>query len=107
MQGEDDQGLRRFLTVEDVAEQLHVKPTAVHQYVRDGRLSCLQISPRERRFLPEHLDEFIDATTRQARTPTQLPVDERRKKRLPSPRKSRKMVEGGANLVEELRNLCQ
>lgn len=98
--------MKHFLTVEDVAEQLHVKPKIVHQLVRDGRLACLQISPRERRFLPEHIEEFVQATTRPARGPKQLPVDERRQKRLPSPRKSQKMVEGGADLGEELRKLC-
>jgi len=52
-----------LMTVEDIAARLRIKPRTVNKLVRERRLSCVQVTPRERRFLPEHLQAFIASRT--------------------------------------------
>jgi excisionase family DNA binding protein len=52
-----------LLTPQDVATFLGVKTKTIHQYVRDKRLTCIQISPRKRRFTPEQVEQFILSRT--------------------------------------------
>jgi len=52
-----------LLTVEDIAQRLKVKPKCVHAYVREGKLGCVQISPRERRFTEAQFQAFIESRT--------------------------------------------
>jgi excisionase family DNA binding protein len=50
-----------LLTISDVSEHLRLKPKTIHQLVRDGKMSCVQVTPRERRFLPTQIQEFIQS----------------------------------------------
>lgn len=55
--------LAPLMTVEEAAKLLRVKPKTIHAFVREGKLACIQLSPRDRRFLPEHIKDFIAART--------------------------------------------
>jgi hypothetical protein len=48
-----------LLTIEAVAGILGLTPRRVHGLVRERKLACVQISPRDRRFLPEQLEAYI------------------------------------------------
>ncbi len=47
-----------FLTVEEAAAILKVKPSTLRAWVRDGRMPCYRLGPRATRFTRELLDEF-------------------------------------------------
>ena len=47
-----------FLTVEEAAAILKVKPSTVRQWVRDGRMPCYRLGPRATRFTPGLLRDF-------------------------------------------------
>jgi len=63
--------MEKLLTTEDVCNALGVKPRTVARLVHDGKLACIQITARERRFLEEQVTAFIEART----TWTPKPVD--------------------------------
>ncbi|MFC1834530.1 helix-turn-helix domain-containing protein [Thermodesulfobacteriota bacterium] len=44
---------RPLWKAEDVAQVFHISPKTVHRLVREGKLSCVQIAVRERRFAEE------------------------------------------------------
>jgi excisionase family DNA binding protein len=75
--------LTPLLTAEQAAQHLGIKPKTVHQLVREGRLACIQVTARDRKFTESQLQEFIDSRT------ISIPkiVDKRTAGKLPSPRK--------------------
>lgn len=72
-----------WLTAEQVSEHLQVPIKVVNQLVRDGKLSCVQLSERRRRFTVEQLDEFMARHTKAQR----IPVDKKTVRPLPSSKK--------------------
>ncbi len=72
-----------LLTPEQVAEYLGIKTKTVHQLVRDGKLACIQLSARDRRFTTEQIAAFIQ--TRVIELPK--PVDRKSPSKLPFPQK--------------------
>ncbi|MFC1833212.1 helix-turn-helix domain-containing protein [Thermodesulfobacteriota bacterium] len=52
-----------LLRVTDTAPILGVSPKTVHKLVREGKLSCVQITCRERRFTEEQVQDFIQSQT--------------------------------------------
>jgi excisionase family DNA binding protein len=50
-------------TPEQVAEYLGVALTSVHKFVRQGRLGCIQIDGKNRRFTDEQIQEFLNRNT--------------------------------------------
>jgi excisionase family DNA binding protein len=55
--------MENILTPEQVAEYLGVRKSAVYRYVRQGKLDCVQLSFKERRFTEAHVKEFIQKQT--------------------------------------------
>ena len=51
--------LNPLLTPEQAAEYLGIRVKTVHQLVREGRLACIQITPKDRKFTEGQLEEFI------------------------------------------------
>lgn len=49
-----------LLTVEEVAEHLHLSPRWVYEQVRTGRLPAVRIA-RSWRVLPQDLDAFVES----------------------------------------------
>jgi len=95
-----------LLTPDQVAERLGIRVKTVHRFVRAGKLGCVQVSPRERRFTPEQLLEFEAGRTI---TPAKR-VDIMPRPSLPShqePMKGGEKSSGGssrAQLKEEMRS---
>jgi excisionase family DNA binding protein len=80
--------MENILTTEQVAEYLGLRKSVIHRYVRQGKLDCVQLSFKERRFTESHLKEFIQRQT----ISKVKPIDRPRPERLSSrPRKK----EGG------------
>lgn len=48
-----------LMTAQDVARILGIGRSTVHQLVKEGRLGCVQITTRNRRFTMEVVEEFI------------------------------------------------
>lgn len=58
---------RPLWRAEDVGQILDVSPKTVHRLVREGKLSCVQVTGRERRFTEKHVLEFIERQSRPVR----------------------------------------
>lgn len=87
----------RLLTVQDLSERLGLSHKTIHQLVRDRKLSCVQVTPRERRFLLEQVTEFIESRIIAVPEST---IDRKTPNSLLSPAKSMK---GGNQSVGEVR----
>ncbi len=59
----EDNKLAPLMTAWDVARILGIGRSTVHQLVKEGRLACVQISTRNRRFTKELVEEFIKSET--------------------------------------------
>ncbi len=70
----------RLLTVDTVAHMLGLAPKRVHGLVRERKLCCVQVTARERRFLPEQVENFIASRI----FPNPQPIDKTGSARLPS-----------------------
>jgi excisionase family DNA binding protein len=82
----------RLLNVAVVASVLGVSPKTVHKLVREGKLACVQITSRERRFTEDQVQEYIRSRTMPTR------VDKSHHRRLSSPpRKGGEKREQGTN----------
>lgn len=70
--------IAQLLTAVTVASILGISPKTVHKLVREKKLSCVQVTPRARRFTHEQIHEYIQSQS------TSVRVD----KRDPGPVKS-------------------
>ena len=50
-----------LMNVPDVAQILRIVPKTVNKLVREGKLGCVQISSRDRRFTKEQVQAYIDS----------------------------------------------
>ena len=96
----------RLKTAAAVASILGVSPKTVHKLVREGKLACVQVTSRERRFTDEQVQDFIRSHSIPGR------VDKKPLGRVSSPvRKGgaeRKSAgDFGTDLVKEIRSLCR
>jgi excisionase family DNA binding protein len=48
-------GIQRLLSPEDVAEILGISVKTVNKLAREGKLGCVQVTDRERRFTEEQV----------------------------------------------------
>ncbi len=56
-----------LLNVKDVAITLGIAPKTVHKLVREGKLACVQVTSRDRRFTIEQVQAYIDDQTVEVR----------------------------------------
>lgn len=49
-----------YLTVEQAAAILQVRPSTLRAWVREGRIPCIRFGPRATRFTPELLRQFAE-----------------------------------------------
>ncbi len=61
---EDSIDIQKLMTAQDVGEMLGISARTVNKLARNGKLGCVQITGRERRFTIRLLQEFIKAETR-------------------------------------------
>jgi excisionase family DNA binding protein len=97
--------LTPLLSAKDVAQYLGVKTKTVHEYVRRGELSHIELSSKEKRFTEEHVQEFISKKTK----PAKKQIDKKSSGFVTYPRKEAKqsVKDSGTSLTEEIRKLCQ
>jgi hypothetical protein len=57
----------KLLKSSDVAKYLDVSVRSVHRLCAQGKLAFVRISPKEKRFTQNHLEEFISRQTEEAR----------------------------------------
>ena len=95
-----------LLTAETVASILVVPRKAVHRLVREGKMACVQVTARERRFTQEQVQDYIRSQS------TEVRVDKKEPRPVKSPPKKggieRKTAgDIGTDLVKEIRSLCR
>ncbi|MGB6067120.1 MAG: helix-turn-helix domain-containing protein [Desulfomonilaceae bacterium] len=91
-----------LLTATDVAAIMGVSPKTVHKLVREGKLPCVQVTARERRFTPEQVQQYIESQS------TDIRVDKKQTDRVSSrPKKggenSKFVGVGGKDLRKEMK----
>lgn len=52
-----------LLDADDVATILRISPKTVHKLVREGKLSCVQVTTKERRFTRANVQAYIESRT--------------------------------------------
>jgi excisionase family DNA binding protein len=102
----DSLPIAQLLTAIAVASILGISPKTVHKLVREGKLACVQVTARERRFTPEQVNEYIRSQS------TEVRVDKKPARTVSSrPKKGgfeRKSAgDIGTDLVKEIRSLCR
>ena len=60
--------LPRLYTEEETAEYLGRKVKRVHEYVRNGKLQCVQLSAKDRKFTEEQIKDFIQRRSTHCRS---------------------------------------
>lgn len=101
-----DLGIFALWHASDVAQLLGISVKTVHKLVREGKLACVQVTARERRFTPEQVQEYIRSRS------TEVRVDKTVPRPVQSPLKKggiRRKSAGdiGTDLVKEIRSLCR
>ncbi len=98
--------LTPLLSPNEVAEYLGVRLKTVHEYVRRGELGCIEVSPRDRRFTEDQLQEFIKRKTK----PPKKRIDNGPSKSVIYSRKGgvKQVEDSGTSLTtREIRKLCR
>jgi excisionase family DNA binding protein len=86
-------GLKRLLKTMDVAEILGISAKTVNKSAREGKLGCVQVTSKDRRFTEEQVRAYIDA---QSRRPEEVRIDMPRTRRVSSePKKGGERSFGG------------
>lgn len=78
-------GIARLLSPKEVADILGISVKTVHKLVRDGKLGCVQVTSKERRFTEEQVRGYIEWQSREIQkvrvdTPRPRPVSSELKK---------------------------
>ena len=57
----------QLMIAEDVAEILRIAKKTVHKLVREGKLGCVQVTEKDRRFTHGQVEDYIEARSTEAR----------------------------------------
>lgn len=96
----------RLLTAMEVASILGISPKTVHKLVREKKLANVQVTPRERRFTPEQVRQYIESRSTEIRFDKKAaPTVSSPPRKGGEPRKS--TGDSGTDLVKEMRSLCR
>jgi len=63
----------QLMDAQDVALILKITPKTVHKLVRRGKLGCVQVTEKDRRFTREQVQAYIDAQSTEVRIDSQKP----------------------------------
>jgi excisionase family DNA binding protein len=103
-------GIQRLLSPKDVAEILGISVKTVNKLVREGKLGCVQVTGRDRRFTEGQVQLYVEQRTLAVRVDTKRPVSiSSVSKKGGEDRRRAKSFEAQVNgsLVEELKALCR
>lgn len=89
-----------LMNAEDVAKILGIAKKTVHKLVREGKLGCVQVTEKDRRFTREQVQAYIDSQSVEVR------IDRKVSKALSSPPKGGEKSVGFSrtDLREEMRS---
>jgi excisionase family DNA binding protein len=92
----------RLLEPKDVAALIKLSLKTVHRLAREGKLACVQVTARERRFTLEQVQQYIDSRS------THVVVDKKDSRPVSSPHKkggekSRFVGVSGKDLRKEMK----
>ncbi len=73
-----DEDLETLLDAKDVAKLFKISAKTVHKRVREGKLGCVQVTSKDRRFTRKQVQAFIEAQS------TGVRVDKKDSKPIPS-----------------------
>jgi excisionase family DNA binding protein len=65
--------LPSLYTGEDVAATLGISVKTIHKLVREGKLPCVQVTARERRFTAEQVQQYIESRSTGVRVDKKYP----------------------------------
>lgn len=68
----------QLMNAQDVALILKIAPKTVHKLVREGKLGCVQVTEKDRRFTVEQVQSYIDSQSVEVR------IDKKRAKTIKS-----------------------
>ena len=90
----------QLMDAKDVANILKIAPKTVHKLVRRGKLGCVQVTEKDRRYTCEQVQAYIDSQSVEVR------IDRKFSKTLSAPRKGGEKSVGFSrtNLREEMRS---
>ena len=81
------QDLPKLLYPRDVAQLLGISVKTIHKLVRDGKLGCVQVTTKDRRFSREQVQRYIESCTKNAPAKIDVRVDTPRIRQVSSPPK--------------------
>jgi excisionase family DNA binding protein len=102
---ENDYGdicVAKLLKATDVAEILGISKKTVNKLAREGRLNCVQVTAKERRFTEAQIREYIESRCVAVRI--DKPKQDRVKSNAPKGGKKSSRVFDRANLLKEIRS---
>jgi excisionase family DNA binding protein len=103
-------GIARLLSPKNVSEILGISVKTVHKLVRDGKLGCVQVNDRDRRFTEDQVREYVEERTLKVRVDMKRPVSVSSRSKKGGDENSRtKSFEAQVtgSLVQELKTLCR
>ncbi len=57
----------QLMIAEDVAKILRIAKKTVHKLVREGKLGCVQVTEKDRRFTDEQVKDYIESRSTEVR----------------------------------------
>ena len=100
------QDLPQLFYPRDVAQILGISVKTIHKLVRDGKLGCVQVTARDRRFTREQVQHYIESCTTNAPAKIDREPSVRVRSQPPKGGEKSSRVFDRANLLKEIRS-CQ
>jgi excisionase family DNA binding protein len=69
----NNKGFPKLCCATEVAQILGISVKTVHKLVRSGKLGCVQVTSRDRRFTEEQIEEYIRSQSREVRVDKKEP----------------------------------
>ena len=98
------QDLPQLLQPREVAQLLGISVKTVHKLVRDGKLGCVKVTQRDRRFTEDQVQHYIEDCTRNAPTKIDREASVRVRSQPPKGGEKSQRVFDRANLLKEIRS---
>jgi excisionase family DNA binding protein len=92
----------RLLSARDVGEILGISVKTVNKLVREGKLGCVQVTTKERRFSEEQMREYIESRSSKLQFDRTIP--DRVKSAAPKGGEKSSRVFNRADLLKEIRS---
>jgi len=71
---EENIDIPRSLSTQEVGEILGISVKTVNKRVREGKLGCVQVTTKERRFTEDQIRDYIESRSSKVQIDTRTPV---------------------------------